>query len=207
MQTNSFNLIELYTKVFGIKGVRFAIPAESESGGYGNTIDYNTSIVTLPRSTSPLSILGTPIYEQIQLISRGKEYLFPDWPLIDISAHKIIVKTAIKTKPGTVKEFISMDDYQVNIRGILVNYNSEDYPYDLVKDLHEVFKIDEELQVVSPVLNLLDIHSLVIEDIRLPEVEGYNNIQPFVLQCLSDRTVELVIRDAKKQVRNIIQGL
>lgn len=206
MVVNRFNLIQMYSKVFGIKGVRFAIPTPNNDG-YQGSIEYGSLDVPLPSKAKAMSVLGTPIYEQIQLIGNGRDFTFPDWPLIDIAASKNIVKTPVRGLNGTVKEFIAIDDYQINIRGILINYDSDQYPEDLVYELHEVFKINEAFQVISPVINLLDVNSLVIQDLRLPEVEGYNNIQPFVLQCLSDRPVELVIRDAKKQVRNIVQGL
>lgn len=204
--TNSFNLIDLYQKVFNIKGVRFAIPTGNTAGGY--VAEFDGSALNLP-SVSPakaLSVLGTPIYEQITFRTTEREYTFPDWPLLDISAAKNIIKTAIKGRSGTVKEYINTDDYQITIRGILINYINDDYPEDLVNDLHDIFKINAELQVTTPVLNLLDIHNIVIESLRLPEVEGYNHIQPFVIQCLSDEPVELIIKDAKNQ-KKVIPGL
>lgn len=201
----NFNLIELYTKVFGIKGVRFAISSDAQASKRG-VVEYNSlNLPALPKARA-YSVLGTPIYEQITLKTSNREYTFPDWPLIDISASKNIVTTAIKGRNGSVKEYINIDDYQVNIRGILINYESDDYPEDLVYDLHETFKLKTEMQVTSPVMNLLDIHNLVIKDIKIPEVEGYNNIQPYLLQCLSDEPIELVIKDAKNQ-NKIIKGL
>lgn len=207
---NSFNLIELYSKVFNIQGVRFAIRNASD-GLVNGSFEGSALELPLTPKASAFSVLGTPIYEQISFMVPDvngtlKNYTFPDWPLLDISASKNIVKTPIKGANGTVKEYINIDDYQITIRGILINYDSDEYPEDLVNDVHELFKANKEMQVTTPVLNLLDIHNIVIIDLKFPEVEGFNNIQPFVIQCLSDEPVELLIKSAKNQ-KTIKKGL
>lgn len=196
MATNKFDLTKLYTSVFGLNGVRFAIPNSQErQGGY----DFSALQLSDQPQARASSVLGTPIYEQITVIGEGVNYTFPDWPLIDISYPKTIVKTPILNGKGTVKEYINTDDYQVNIRGILINYFSDAYPEDLLYEFEQVCKINKELRILSPVVNLLDINNIVIENVSYPSVEGFNNIQPFVLQCVSDEPVELVIKQAKNQ--------
>lgn len=201
---NSFNLVELYQKAFGIKGVRFAIPPNTQN--QKADIMYNGLSVSTPPSALAQSILGTPIYEQITFKDGNNEYTLPDWPLIDIAYTKNIIKTPVKGRNGTVKEYINIDDYQIAIRGILINYFTDEYPYDLLSQLQSFCIINKELQVTSPVLNILDIHNVVIADVRYPEVEGYNHIQPFIIQCLSDEPVELIIKTAKNQ-NKIVKGL
>lgn len=209
MGANSFNLLSLYREVFNIKGVRFAIP--TVAGNAEQPSDF-TGLQTLSKpQAKALSFLGTPIYEQItfqipESAGSFRAYTLPDWPLIDVSAAKNIIKTPLKGRNGTVKEYINIDDYQVTIRGILINYDSEAYPEDLVNELHQLFVINAEMQVITPLLNLLDVHNLVITDLKLPEVEGYNNIQPYIIQAISDEPVELIIQDVKNQSK-IINGL
>lgn len=206
MANNSFNLIELYQKVFNIKGVRFAIPTgDTNAGNEGEVQNFTLDLPAIPKARA-YSVLGTPIYEQITFRTSGREYTFPDWPLIDISASKNIIKTPIKGRNGTVKEYINIDDYLITIRGILINHDGEEYPEEMVNEMHDIFKINKELQVTTPVLNLLEIHNIVIQDLKFPEVEGYNHIQPFVIQCLSDEPVELVIKYAKTQ-KKVFPGL
>lgn len=200
---NSFNLTELYQKAFGVKGVRFAMPTTSNEQA---AISYSGLNVADRLQAKVQSVLGTPIFEQITLKDGAKEYTMPDWPLIDIAFTKNIIKTPLKGFNGSVKEFINIDDYQIQIRGILINYANDEYPYDMLAELQNMCTINKELQVTSPVLNLLDVHNLVITDVRYPEVEGYNHIQPFVLQALSDEPVELIIRTAKNQ-KKIVKGL
>lgn len=205
---NKFNLTELYQKVFGIKGIRFDLESgfNSSDNNKGKS-GFEFSLPELTKSKA-LSYLGTPINEQIAFSVPGSNttYTFPDWPLIDIYVAKNIVTTPIKGRNGSVKEYINTGDYQINIRGIFINYESDEYPEEMVYQFHELFKLNRELRVTNSLLNLLDVHDLVITDIRLPEVEGFNHIQPFIIQCISDRAVELTITEAKKQSRSLSKG-
>jgi len=204
MAGNNFNLLQLYSKVFNIRGVRFAISPDIQRVLQGGEFSALQTLDVIEPKT--LSFLGTPIYEQITFkipLSNGtfREYTLPDWPLIDVSASKNIIKTPIKGRNGSVKEYINIDDYQVTIRGILINYTSNAYPEEAVNELHDLFTVNKEMQVTTALLNLLDIHNLVITDIKIPEVEGFNNIQPFVISAISDEPVELLIKDIKNQSR------
>lgn len=242
---NSFNIANLYQKVFGLKGVRFAIPETDVLGNVAKSaVNFAATAATFAAGqlvnqalrtnenqkrlydgieTIPLpaanikSALGTPIYEQIALtlpatIEAGvvtapqKIYTFPDWPLFDITGQDIITKTMMTKKKGSVKEFITEDDYSIIIRGILINYESQEYPEQLFQDLLQVIKSKKTLGVTSQVLNLLDIHNLVIERHSFPSSEGFQNIQPFELECISDEPVELQIKNAKTK-KAIVQGL
>jgi hypothetical protein len=170
-----------------------------------------------PTAANIQSVLGTPIYEQITLtipatVTNGVQtspqqtYTFPDWPLFDITGAKTIEKTKMQNFDGSVKEYISDDDFQITIRGFLINYDSQAYPEDLFNAFAKLLKAKVTLGITSQVFNLLNIHNIVITDYRLPGVEGYPNIQPFELDCLSDAPVELLIKSVKTQ-RPIVQGL
>lgn len=244
MQTNSFNIADLYYKVFGITGVRFAIPTAREVNNLAHTAaaigtfavgqavnnqlqrsinsshksdPFDVQVIPLPLSNVK-SVLGTPIYEQIKLtvpqikeggkiISNSFDYVMPDWPLFDISGSNTIIKTpTVGKKKGTVKEYIAEDDYRITIRGFLINYDSQEYPEQQLQDLMAVINSKVAIGISSQVFSLLDIHNIVIEDWRFPAVEGYQNMQPFELDCSSDETAELEIRSVKTN-RVITPGL
>jgi hypothetical protein len=233
MAKKNFNIPALYQQVFGISGVRFAIPALLENVGKtaaeaalfaaGQRLNelVNTNVpankqyqgiqtIPLPE-TSIQSVLGTPIYEQITLnvpaiVSNGvvtapaSTYTFPDWPLFDITPHWMVVKKNVQNGGvGTVKEFIGQDDFDITIRGFLINYASQDYPEDLLTALWQVINCKQSIGITSRVFNLLDIHNIVILDAKFPGVEGYMNMQPFELTCVSDTPIELLIKSVKTQ--------
>jgi len=237
----TYNIPALYKQVFGIEGVRFAIPNVSSiaktaarvgtfavgqavnelinSGTNTPALYQGIQTIPAPTAASVQSVLGTPIYEQITLnvpavvsngvtTSKGFSYTFPDWPLFDISPAWLIVKENVQggTVNGTVKEFIQQDDFSITIRGFLINYASQDYPDQLVTNLWKVINSKQSLGITSKVFNLLDIHNIVITDAKFPGVEGYMNMQPFELNCLSDEPVILQIKSVKTQ-RPITAGL
>jgi len=237
----TYNIPALYKQVFGITGVRFAIPdASSIAQTVGRVSTFaagqavnqalnsapNTpaayegiQIVPAPTAASIQSYLGTPIYEQITLtgsaaVSNGKvtrkgfTYTFPDWPIFDISPSWLIQKESVQGggpagsqsgSVGTVKEFIQQDDFSITIRGFLINNASQDYPDQLLSDLWQVLNAGMTLGITSNVFNLLDIHNIVITDARFPGVEGYMNMQPFEIDCLSDYPQLLQIKSTQSQ--------
>ena len=238
MAKKKFNIPQLYQQVFGVTGVRFAIPTlanvaqtvveanayaagqranELQNAGLRKNNQY-TGIQIFPLPTGGIqSVLGTPIYEQITLTvpatvkngvatSAQSTYTFPDWPLFDINPSWLIKKENTQGGNGSVKEFISQDDFTITIRGFLINYDSQDYPEQLLSDFWAVVNSKKSMGITSRVFNLLDIHNIVITDARLVGVEGYMNMQPFELDCLSDTPQELVIKSTKTQ-RAIVPGL
>jgi hypothetical protein len=154
------------------------------------------------------STLGTPIYEQItltipavqstggQVTSPQYTYVFPDWPLFDISPSWTIKKENILGGNGTVKEYIQQDDFQIKIRGFLINYSSQDYPEQLVKDFWKVINCQKSIGITSMVFNILNIRNIIVTGVQLPSLEGFMNIQPFEIDCISDEAIELLIKKA-----------
>jgi hypothetical protein len=206
---NSFNIPALYKQVFGVTGVGLVIPAANNSVSAGqvpfDAPEINTS--SLP-SANIQSFLGAPIYEQIVLrvpatFTNGKlqaeefVYKFPGWPLFDISAAWLIVKENVQGGSGSVKEFISQDDFSITIRGFLINEDSDSYPDLLLFSLWKVINAKKSLAIYSHVFNLLGIFNIIIQDAKFPAVEGYPNMQPFELNCISDAPVILEIKNNK----------
>lgn len=132
-----------------------------------------------------LSYLGTPVFCDIAIEREGKEDLILDTVLIDVSMRKNIVTTPIQGRNGTVKEYISDGDYEVKIRGAVTSADFA-YPRVFVRDLHEILKQSELLNVVSDFLLLYDIKELVVTDYSFPQREGFQNMQLFEISCISD---------------------
>lgn len=243
----TYNIPQLFQQVFGVSGVRYAIPdasslvntaAKAGSFAAGQAINKalaqpaipigyeNVQTVPAPTAASIQSALGTPIYEQITLTipaavsngvvtRKGFTYTFPDWPMFDISPAWLIQKENVQGggpagsqtgSVGTVKEFIQQDDFSITIRGFLINYDSQDYPSQLLADLWQALNCKMTMGITSNVFNLLDIHNVVVVDARLVGVEGYMNMQPFEIDLLSDYPQMLQIKSVQNQ-RAITPGL
>lgn len=122
--------------------------------------------------------------------------VLPNEPSIIVSSRKNIVETALagSSRRGTVKELISVEDWSVTIRGVVINYDSVlVYPEDEVKALRDLYERNEALDVESALTNLLGIYRLVIKEFLLPEMIGIQHAQAYQFICTSDEdfTLEL----------------
>lgn len=204
---------DIYNEVFGVKP-KYLVPRR---GGMDLVPDksYQDIEVWSEDETDNLSQFGTPILERIVLkggtykafeIKNGvpvakqanyAAYEFEGWPMIDVSQDKVIVTTPINGRDGTVKEYIYMDDHQVTIRGVLIGEGNS-YPYDARREMTNMFKINNAYGVESRVLNEMGVLSLVVKSIQFNDLEGYNNVCPYTISCISDRDVLLTIKDKRR---------
>ena len=123
-------------------------------------------------------------------------YTLPNEPTLTFVRRKRIVTTAMAGAKleGDVKELISLGDWDITIRGIAMNYTSNQfYPEDLVREIKELEERREALPIVCALTSLLGIYSIVIKEIRLPDMVGIQHAQVYELVCVSDRDFTLEI--------------
>lgn len=184
-------------------GLGFFKPKFYSPGAEPQTLkDRDFLIPTEPPGGTPVgtSYLGTPIFTNLvfksgsyTLANRTVAYkgLEINTVLVDIQMAKNVVKTAVQGRNGTVKEYISDGDYEINIRGALVSPVPTLYPTDEVAALRDLCQVPDKLEVISSFLQLFSIHYLVIESFSFPQREGFYNTQLFELKCVSDLPIDL----------------
>lgn len=139
------------------------------------------------------SYLGTPVFSDLTLkATEEDDGLNVQTVLFDVGQRKNIITTTVPGRSGTVKEYISDGDYDVQIAGLLVSEDMYSYPTDQVKTLRRLLQTNTELIAVSPFLQLFNIYNLVVLDYRIPQERGYQNHQPFNINCISDTPIELI---------------
>lgn len=147
------------------------------------------------------SLLGTPVYTNIEFLSdryetntKGKFIdtlkLRFDAVLLTVTQAKNIVKTKIQGRDGTTKEYIGMDDYQIQINGIITGPNGR-FPSDDVSNLKQILDAPIPIPVASSYLNSLGINSIVVEQYELGQEAGGYSYQTFSVTCSSDVPQEL----------------
>ena len=111
--------------------------------------------------------------------------------VVSISKQKEIVKTVlVGRKGGTVKEYISDGDYQVNISIGLVAVDEngkqiDQYPEQAVSILRRVCEIDQALTVSSLFLDLFEINKIVVTGFSAKQMT-YANEQTIEVTAISD---------------------
>lgn len=193
---------DIVLKGFGLQALRktfysFQLNAELE--------DENAADLT--------SYLGTPVFSNVELIpgeytdKDGEKIPYGeilknsesgtfriDTVLIDVSQEKQIIKTNIQGVSGSVKEYISKGDYQIKIRGALVDENGRRYPEEQALQLKEYLDAETTIGISSRFLNdIFEVTNIVVESYSFPQVEGFQNMQFFEVSAISDDPLELTV--------------
>jgi len=146
--------------------------------------------------------LDTPIYDRLLFPTGsyidldGREISYPamsiDTAVFRVSQRKNIVKTPIQGRNGTVKEYISDGDWEIDIRGHIDTEKNE-YPlYDLSR-LVQISKVPQQVKIQSGFLNrVYDVFYVVIEEVVFNQKEGYVNSVPFTIKASSDYDLDVV---------------
>ena len=151
-----------------------------------------TEFVNMRNTIRATDKLGRQLFLPMQIGT----VLLPNEPTVSITGRKMIIETGLvgSERRGSVKELIRQEDYTLTIRGIAINQESKRvYPEDTVKELHELYLLNESLKVESALTSLLGIYRLVIKQITFPEMVGIQHAQAYELLCVSDEDFELNI--------------
>jgi Domain of unknown function (DUF6046) len=194
----NLSISDLFQRAFGARGAGF-----DSSLVLQYPIDKQTYDDIDPNDETELgefvnvrdSLKGTYLGRALFMPVKIRNLQLPNEPTMLISGRKNIVKTALagSTKKGTVKELISVDDYDITIRGIVINDKSKlTYPEDIVKKIHELYLINESHFIECGLTSLLGIDKIVIESITFPEMIGIQHAQAYELRCVSDEDFELI---------------
>ncbi len=157
-----------------------------------------------------VSILGTPIIMPLAL--KGGRYpvkddtgqiqyvTYLDWDMpaasiVEINRAKIIQRTQIAGRNGSVKELISDDDFDIRIRGLIVNEDSDAPPEEGVRWFMETVNVPQAIQVECELFDWLGIDEVVIRDYSLFQLEGYQHVMAYTLNLWSDEPIEVKLRD------------
>ena len=115
-----------------------------------------------------------------------------DHALVGVRQSKQIVKTQIEGLDGTIKEYISLGDYEIEIRGNLVNENDPfARPTQQLNNLIRFLNYNDAIEIVSKATTPYSIRSVVVVDYSFDEQAGYVNMIPYRIRLLSDTPEEI----------------
>lgn len=197
-----FNIPNLLLSYIGHKGLIYPglfVNKLDKTGKIYTGEDFN-DIPDAPDARMNLAS-GTPLYKEDERLL-GNYYFMPvilgdvEIPaaVISMTGKKSIVKTALTEHRGTVKELISVDDYDISIIGTL--YNSDHrYPEEEIAQVRDLYSRNESVKLISALSDLLleQDDMVVIESIKFPETAGNEEMQVVELTCVSDAPFELEI--------------
>ena len=204
MAETRFNISNALKEVFGIYGRTplFTLGSDQESGTLPKFQDSEPKIGEMnfaKNLVAPMTgvLLQDRFGFNFPLDRKDKVgvegYFLPVETVLELERAKIIVKTNMQGRDGSVKEYISMDDWSLNFKGFFINYENDLYPEEKVETLLRIFEKKIPLKMTSKWLSRWGIERVVMENISFPTFEGHANVQPFELRCLSDDPITLTI--------------
>lgn len=168
---------------------------------FKNTLGYNWHIpwdgvqlekyIPLLRLNAEGKIFEMPVKIKA---NESDEWLELPNALISIDGSKSIIKTPIDGNDGTFKENFAMNDYVINIRGIITDEtNADEYPSEAVYALQNIWKEGKSVIILNELCTIFGIDYMCCEGISIPSPEGAQSYQPFILSGCSDRNFELIV--------------
>jgi hypothetical protein len=112
--------------------------------------------------------------------------------IISVTIDRTIVQTTpIGSTIGTIKEFISLGEYNIKVTGHIVNdTNPLDYPTAVVQLLNNYVKAPIAIKANSIFLNtIFGINKVVIESCNISQVEGFSGVLTYELSMISDTDI------------------
>jgi hypothetical protein len=168
-------------------GIRYQVPTKTSK-----VFKLGTGALDSQR----LSYLGTPIVSDLELSAYRPlqdPYRFKiDAVIIEVSQTKNIVTTAVTNRSGTIKEYIADGDYDIRIRGAIVD-TSGAFPEAEIRKLIQLLQLPQVITPTSDYLRLFDIHQMVVTSFSFSQREGVQNVQYFEISALSDTPEQLII--------------
>ena len=161
-----------------------------------NTIFTKNDQITV-RDASDLVQSGQTVSMVLPLSFRlpdGSWWLFPIEPLISISGKNIVVRRNVSKseRRGSIKERWSEDDLMINIQGSLIDPDLYTYPSQDLSSLYQAITQRKAIEVKNELLQLLNVHQIVVEPYSFPFSKG-ENVQNFSIDAYSDDLYELFI--------------
>ena len=141
---------------------------------------------------------GIPVYTAIRFNvfnEKNRPYIpgvqledvYLDNAIMKITQKKRIITTGIMGRDFEIKEYIGMQDYDIEIEGIILSNIGGVYPVDAVKALKSFLVLKASIYVTNPYLNdLLGIDYITIKDFELPQEKGGISYQKYTIKAVND---------------------
>jgi hypothetical protein len=192
---SEYNIRDLFTAAFGDQH-RYQ-PVLAHKDLEGALTDYKGVKTWVgDEELHTTSRLGTPIMMPVRF-EAVEDYFtsgfnLPPATLIEFQQSKEIVTTKVTGRNGTIKEYIGLDDWQITIKGIIIDDDAPKlYPENIVRYLNRIKEAPVSIPITNKICEILKIYQIVIKDLSLPATEAFPGVQAFIITAMSDAPFEI----------------
>lgn len=136
-------------------------------------------------------VKGRIYFMPVVLGYNGKEYEIPN-ATIGFQGKKRIVETPMIGRRGTVKELVSLDDYEITISGVCID---QDFPEDALQELAGLYEVNESVTLKCALTDIFlsEDDKVVLRSIDIPAEKGTDVAQRFAMKLVTDKSFELIV--------------
>lgn len=184
-------------------GRPYVVPGDEKASDVVGT--YNVSIENENENEyDRLSQFGTPIFGSFKVAAgtykayddndklsdvQVDEFEFPVASIVEFSRRKGTVVTETIGGKGSVKEIMGLSDWNVSIRGLIVQDDSRNNYRAVVEQQKQLDKLNEvagAIKVEGKLFFERDIHHILIQELRYTPVQGKPGLVQYEIDALSD---------------------
>lgn len=150
----------------------------------------------------PVTVAYTEGQVEDTIPTDGKTGLLKKWdlpyPVISITSKKTIVETPLTERRGTVKEFINIQNYEIVVKGFIID-SANEFPESDVTTLRTIYEQNVPLSLQCPLTDIFLLRPdrkgsdhVVLCELKFPAISGVKNVRPYELHFESDETFNLI---------------
>lgn len=142
-------------------------------------------------------------FDEVMLYNDSEEYLFAyrelaeeysqvfaTPPILSLRRAKNLVITPLDNTDIEVVERYSTEPYQITFRGLLIDMEEHNFPLDKLETLNRIFEVNSIWKVSSEILAAVGVDSIVIQDINIDFVEGYEDTIAYTFVARATKSIE-----------------
>lgn len=183
---NQFDITSMFSIIYGYRPGEFVIAdkdvhKKSPDGKYG--------------SYYAKDAIGRTVFMPVTL---GDLFLPYVW--FTITGSKRIVETPMTERRGSVHEFVNMEDYKINLKGLLIGHSGA-FPEKETEDLKTLWEKKEAVSVKSVLTDIFLLSTehggqdkVIITNLNFAENPGVEHVRGFTFDLVTDQEFELEIK-------------
>lgn len=109
--------------------------------------------------------------------------------MMDFRRSKEIIATETNGDDNVVIERWNTQPWEISMKGILIDVQNRHYPSDQIRKLHQLFKINDVLEVYGVQFEEKDIDAIYLKDISITPLEGFSDTVQFSFTASSIKSV------------------
>lgn len=114
--------------------------------------------------------------------------------LLSVTRQNTIIQTPLQGRDGTVKEYITAEDYNIQLVGSIFTDRQNKYPVKEVKALIELLSTKIPIEIESKFLSMFPtIDKVVVKSFDIKQSDKFINRQEFSCSLISDEEINLIL--------------